>query len=203
MQDKTVDLEFYKSGRAERVLERYDFSDDERKVVEAAVRSAQSSRPRLQIIEKADLILKTVAKTQKPKEIESSDEGLSKETEVTLNMMQFQGDKTEDETLSSSKIPFNIKVMVVVAGVILLITWIEPIYKKMHLFTYSEAVTHCKEMGKTLPKSAGDHKVLSNLKDIESAGYWGSSKKVIFPFQGEMPDDGQKHLVLCVDKLYR
>jgi hypothetical protein len=60
------ELEFYKNGSAESVLERFIFNSEEKKLIEDAIRTAKMPKPRMKLIQKADKLLKEVAKNREP-----------------------------------------------------------------------------------------------------------------------------------------
>ncbi len=60
-------LDFFRNGAAERVLERYEFSEQERKLIEDAIRSAKREFPRMKLVKEAEELLKKIAKSRQPK----------------------------------------------------------------------------------------------------------------------------------------
>ena len=61
-----IQLKFYQNGSAEAVLSRFEFSEDEEKLVRSAIQTSKMKKPRMQLIYKVDELLKTVAKTRTP-----------------------------------------------------------------------------------------------------------------------------------------
>ena len=61
-----VELEFYKNGSAKSVLSRFHFTDEETKLIQDAIRTANMDHPRIALIHQADALLKEVAKTREP-----------------------------------------------------------------------------------------------------------------------------------------
>jgi hypothetical protein len=66
MSDNQLELEFYKNGSAKKVLQRYEFTSDEKRLINDAIRTAQKEKPRMLLIRKSDRLLREVAKTRKP-----------------------------------------------------------------------------------------------------------------------------------------
>ena len=64
--EEKLAIEFFKNGSAQRVLGRFAFSEEEKKLVEDAIRTAQRTNPRMKVIYEADAFLKEVVKTRKP-----------------------------------------------------------------------------------------------------------------------------------------
>ncbi len=60
------ELGFYKNGSAQTVLERFKFTDEEKKLVQDAIRTASMPKPRMKLIQEADVLLKEVAKNREP-----------------------------------------------------------------------------------------------------------------------------------------
>ena len=73
-----LELEFYKNGSAESVLNRFVFSEAEEKLVRDAMRTADRPNPRMKLIYEADELLKKVAKTREPIIVESDNEDADK-----------------------------------------------------------------------------------------------------------------------------
>jgi len=59
--NKSPLVDFFRSDAINSVLERFDFTDDERKTIQAAIRSAKKARPNMMLIDKADALLKKYA----------------------------------------------------------------------------------------------------------------------------------------------
>ena len=59
-------IDFYKNGGALKVLNRYEFSDKERKIINRAILSAKRSRPNLTLIKEADAMLQEAINTRAP-----------------------------------------------------------------------------------------------------------------------------------------
>ena len=64
-------LKFYKNGTAEAVLERFMFTEKEKKLIQDAIRTANMPNPRMKLIDEVDELLKDVAKFREPIVIES------------------------------------------------------------------------------------------------------------------------------------
>ncbi len=60
------DIAFFKGNGVHNILKRYEFSEEERKVVSAAILTARKERPDSRIIARADALLKEVAQTREP-----------------------------------------------------------------------------------------------------------------------------------------
>ena len=74
----TPEIAFYRNGGAQKVLARYDFSDTEKEIVQAAMVAARKERPDMRTIQKADALLRMVASTRKPLSREEDQTELTK-----------------------------------------------------------------------------------------------------------------------------
>jgi len=73
-------LKFYKNGTAEAVLERFMFTEKEKKLIQDAIRTANMPNPRMKLIDEVDELLKDVAKFREPIIIEQNDKDAAKAT---------------------------------------------------------------------------------------------------------------------------
>ena len=77
IKDEELRIAFYKNGGAENVLERFEFTQEEEKLIRDAIRTAKMPNPRMKLIDKVDEFLEDVAKHREP--ISSIEEGNSSE----------------------------------------------------------------------------------------------------------------------------
>ena len=59
-------IDFYKNGGAQKVLNRYEFTDEERRLINKAILSAKRPRPNLALIKEADAMLQEVVSLRQP-----------------------------------------------------------------------------------------------------------------------------------------
>ena len=58
-------IDFYKTG-VHSVLKRYEFSPEEKEIIQAAILTARKPQPNMKLIEKADALLKRISETRQP-----------------------------------------------------------------------------------------------------------------------------------------
>ena len=64
---------FYRDGTIESVLMRYEFSEEEKKIIQAAILTSKKEQPSISIIDRADKLLQTVSSSRAPKQVEMVD----------------------------------------------------------------------------------------------------------------------------------
>jgi len=57
------EIAFYKGNAVHDILRRFKFGDDEKSIINVAIRTSKSKTPSMKIIQKAGLLLKDIAKT--------------------------------------------------------------------------------------------------------------------------------------------
>ena len=57
-------IEFYKSAAVHTVLKRYEFTDDEKRVIHAAIVTAKKENTDIRLIDKSDALLRMVASSR-------------------------------------------------------------------------------------------------------------------------------------------
>ena len=82
------DIAFYRNGSAQKVLERFDFSEEEVELINSAIRTANMTHPRMKIIHESNALLKEVAKTREPILATSNDTILT-EANVKMSTMRL------------------------------------------------------------------------------------------------------------------
>jgi len=101
IEQEELELNFYKNGTAEDVLKRFVFSQEEEKLVRDAIRTSKMQKPRMVLIQKADELLREIAKTRNPIEPTHKTD-LSTETLMNMEMANFKKEKIPE----TKPIPF-------------------------------------------------------------------------------------------------
>ena len=81
-------ITFFKGNGVRNILKRYEFSEEERKIINAAILTARKEQPDSRIMARADALLKEVAQTRKP--LEGEEEVKSEEEVLALFEMYKQ-----------------------------------------------------------------------------------------------------------------
>ena len=97
------EIEFYRSNAVHTVLNRYDFSEDEKKIIQAAIVTAKRKNPNMALIVKSDALLKMVATSREPIK--------EKETKESVKN-RIRAESQYSHTMAKSKYDWNIKPMV-------------------------------------------------------------------------------------------
>ncbi len=90
-------IAFYKGNAVRKILERYEFSEAERKVINAAILTARKEKPDYSRIVRADALLNEVAKTRTPIQNEEAVE-LDADTIAAFDMMKLEYSQHKEET---------------------------------------------------------------------------------------------------------
>ncbi|MBT5934187.1 hypothetical protein [Sulfurimonas sp.] len=99
-----LELEFYKNGSADAVLNRFTFSEKEEKLVRDAMRTAQLANPRMKLIRDADELLREVAKTREAI-VPNEKTKVSAEDIAKLELLRLSATKKQVEEGFDNKMP--------------------------------------------------------------------------------------------------
>ena len=97
-----LELEFYRNGLADNVLQRFKFSEKEEKLICDAIRTANMSNPRMQLIHKANELLREVTKTREPIRQEKKTR-VSAEVVAHIELLKLNTAKRQKEQASIDK----------------------------------------------------------------------------------------------------
>ena len=105
-------IAFYKGQGIQDVLKRFEFTQDEQKKIDDAIRTSQLLNPRVKLINEVDKFLKEVAKTRQPKQSKVEIE-TKISTEWNLKMALLEAKKEEIVLKKDSlKIKFGVIVFI-------------------------------------------------------------------------------------------
>ncbi len=189
-------IDFYKDGAVHTVLKRYSFTDDERKVIHAAIVTAKRDKPNMLVIQKADDLLKFVTKSQDP----ATTEDFKMDNASLLEMAKYQGKKEK-----KGDFPWIIALVILqVIGIIIINQYVfdDADTEPPKLYTFSEANTLCLNQGKVLPLTSRDAPGYMDIpNELNALGYWTADQKVFYNLAigYGMKADGKKHYAVCVD----
>ena len=200
MTNDELEVAFYKGSAVHDVLKRFKFSDDENKVITAAIITSRKQTPDMKIIAKADELLKEVAKSREPikptAKTEVSAEALAKMEAISIK--QKYRDTEYTKSLNNSK-----GLIILLVGVLLAFTAYKIFYKKTDFtntpITFEKAKSICKEQDKVLPLTDFDFLEIKIQSPRGGVGYWNSDGKIYYNLA--MPlidDDKQTHYARCV-----
>ncbi len=188
------EIDFYRSDTVHTVLKRYDFSEDEKKIIQSAIVTAKRDKPNIKLIHKADILLKSVTESQDPVEMEK----FQMDKKSLRGMTRIKWKREE------KKFPWIITLLVIqVVGVFILNYYMaNNKIESPKLYSFQEAETLCKTQGKVLPLTEQDAPRYTGIpNELNVLGYWTADKKVIYNITVgyEKQDDGKKHYAVCVD----
>lgn len=205
--EEKLTIEFFKNGSARRVLKRFIFNEEEKKLVEDAIRTAQRANPRMKLVYEADELLKKVAKTRTPI---ASDTKTSRIEEAKIS---FVSEQIEAERRREYRpTPFYLSPAFIVPMTGLVITAILNHY--MHtrddpekLYTYEGAKEYCSKKNAVLPLWITDLPATRHpLRSYK--GFWTADGKIIYDqeyvvatgIEKADPKIGEKYYAVCVEE---
>ncbi len=208
-------IDFYRTDAVHTILKRYEFNDNEKKIIHAAILTTKRNNPNMVIVEKADALLKMITSSRAPIVIEEDiDELALKKGASKLKMADYPQPETKffKKPVDKSTIAL---VGVLVWGALILtgnqiigdhISISPKIVKNgakgyPKLYTFKEAQKLCSEQDKVLPLTVNDAEDFLGMPDERNTqGYWSSKGKVIYNLaQGYGDDITKKYYVVCVD----
>ena len=216
MNKEKVQIDFYRTSAVHSVLKRYEFTEDEKKVIHAAIRTAVTKHPNMQLIAKADALLNEIASSREPikQEVDPTELVKAKARAAivdthTKRVKAEQGSKGLGLTLLAVIIPGLIVAVVYKYAMNdesrfsnLVGSSYSPM-KEPPKLSFAEAKAYCTEKKKLLPMTFEDApNQLEIPNEYNNEGYWRANGEVIYniaKYYGERPElDTQKHYVLCV-----
>ena len=208
-------IDFYRTSAVHTILKRYEFNDNEKKIVHAAILTTKRDNPNMVLIEKSDALLKMVT-SSRPSIVteEDIDELALKKGASKLKMADYPQPETKffKKPVDKSTIAL---VSVLVWGALVLtanqimgdhVSLSPKIVKNgaegyPELYTFTEAQKLCSEKNKVLPLTVNDAEDFLGMPDERNTqGYWSNKGEVIYNLAKGYGDKiEQKHYVVCVD----
>ena len=199
-------IQFYRTDAVHTILKRYDFTNEEKRVITAAILTAKKEKPNMTLINKADKLLQEITATQTPHNDEVDKTEIAKGQARAVIVDSHIKRVREDGGGSGWNIEYG-AITVAIASVIFY-GYIHFAYSgdnaRKKLETFAEAQAYCREQGKVLPLTFDDSPDHLQIPDeYNHQGYWRANGGVIYNMISmgitDKPD-GKKHYVLCVDK---
>ena len=194
------------------VLKRYEFSDAEKKIIQAAIVTAKRKNPNMALIDKSDALLKMVAASREAIAVEV-DELETKKSLSAVKMAEYKKIETSffRKPLEESSIYLYSMLVWAVLAVTLnyflgspsteVRTFANGAEGHLKLYTFDDAQKLCSEKGKVLPLTIDDAIEFLGAPDpINAQGFWSANKGVLYNVAQVYGNEGaQKHYVVCVD----
>lgn len=201
-----LEIAFYKGDAVHRILKRFEFSDDEKRIIRAAILTSRKDSPNMRSIAAANKLLENVAKTREPIKTPES-ERVTPEAIVKMEAMAFK-EQMREKSLSEESSRFfrldsKLSIAIVIALLIALYMYKNTYKKYTHIIkpvTYEEAYKLCQDKSQLLPLTYKDlDKEMRELNKKSEVGYWTEDRKIAHTLtQAFTSDDGKKHYVKCV-----
>jgi len=179
-------LEFYKNGLAERVLKRYEFSEEEQELIHSAIKTAKMKHPRMQVVEEADALLKEVAKSREVIYHEPIDQESAAKALALTTAPYF----------SRHRLPFWVWPLLIIL-IIATSNIYHMVKDRFYEYSFQEAKAYCHSEGMVLPK---------DIEALRSSGFemrqdtqlWAADGTVLEYLKGNVPHTKERYHVRCV-----
>ena len=209
---KNPKIEFYKTGVFS-VLKRYDFSQEEKQVINAAILTAKKKTPNMALIDKSDTLLKQITSKHKPKDAPLNKTDIVK---MTANAQaNYRSTRAKNERVVASHGKYALMWTFVGAIVISFLTaqvmkanqpnWYIEDYG---LHTYEEAQKICRDDQSTFPtaelvnKVYDESDILTRISQYrKNEAYWvnGGNVYSIRDSESTVPNEDKKYQTRCYD----
>jgi len=195
------DVQFYRGSAVHEYVKKLNLRDAEKKIVDAAIATAQAENPNLALIQESDALLNKIAEEKRTvkKAAPVNEKDLAKAI-ADVNMLKYKAPPSSFTTPRESNATFRwvsgLLVGAVVAGIVS--------YAMDHQgkYTYEEAVEKCSEKNQVLPITIADF-VDSGYRFGQPAEFWTAKGTLMISqaWQVEQADPNSAgYSYICVDK---
>ena len=191
-------IELYRTKAIYDLLKRYQFSEEQKNAIYAAVATAKRDKPNMPLIDKADEILKEVSSDNPATTIRIvSGKAQANEQEHTQVFKSRNSSDKQVEPSLTLKMALSILLSIILYGAF----YYNDHRERGH--TFQEAQEVCEQEGKTLPLTRGDFVVDHKLIGMPGP-FWTADGEIIEPtlmwekHPPKSPD--AKYLTFCVDQ---
>jgi hypothetical protein len=170
-------LDFYRTDAVHTVLKRYEFSKNEKKIIQDAILTTKRNIPNMKAIEKADALLKMVSSSRVAihKEEYIDDKGIAKAIAHT-NMKKYKAPQSSFTIPRKSNATNRFVSGFVVSVVVMAI--VSYAMKHQGKYTYQEAVEKCANKNQVLPLTMNDF-FDSGYRFGQPAEFWTADGKLM------------------------
>ena len=194
-------IDFYRTNAVHTVLNRYQFNENEQKIVEEAILTSKCNIPNMKAIEKADALLKMISSSREPihKEEDIDDKSIAKAVAQT-NMKKYKAPQSAwTKPIESNKSSYSLQFRVM--GAFVLIAIVSYLTKHNDGYTINEARQACQEKNEVLPLTIDDF-IDSNYNFRQPSFFWLADGKVMMSNTWEKKDATNKegYSFICVSE---
>ncbi len=194
------DIQFYRGSAVHEYVKKLHMSEAEKKIVDAAIATAQTEDPNLIFIQESDTLLNKITEEKRTiKATQASDKELSKAI-ADVNMTKYKAPPSSFTAPRESNATYRwVSGLLVSAVVVAIVSYAMDHQGK---FTYQEAVEKCNEKNQVLPITIADF-VDSGYRFGQPAEFWTANGTLMISqaWQTEQADpDSAGYSYICVDK---
>lgn len=198
---KEQDIQFYRGEAVQEFLKKLDLSVEEKKHIQAAIKTAKSDEADISLIVKADKMIDAAQKRGKTGTSQFSSKE-AKKSIATIELMKLKQEKKVGAPILS-RMTMGTKTTIVIALVLGAVVYIRDHSPGNSTFTFTEAQEYCAEQGKLLPLTLEDDpQHLLNLYALEGKAYWSAKGGLLYNMDVGRQSYAKdaKHYVICVDE---
>ena len=195
---KDPKIEFYRGDAVHNVLKRYVFSDDEKRIIQAAILTAKRDKPNMLLINKADTLLKECAANRQEQPTPAEETINTAKAIAQAKLAQYK-EPNPWTAPRKANAPMRWAYGLVTAAILYAILG----YAMKHHGKYShiEAQEKCQEKGQVLPLTLGDF-FDSGYRFGQPTEFWLADGQVMSPHIGRAhaPEDEDGYSYICVNE---
>lgn len=209
------EIDFYRSNAVQTVLKRYELSNAEKKVIQAAIITSKREKPNMELIDKADALLKECAAMRVPKR-EEIDSTQTAKSIAKIKMGQYHQKKGSIWRDPMDKSTQMFATVLAVGSMMVTINYFvgndvssvinsTSSSKDTHTYTFEEAKQSCVKESKVLPLTVYDL-INGEQRLISYAEYWLDNRQVasieeaMSTGTSHTAKNEQKYLFTCIRK---
>jgi len=213
--EESQEVEFYRGTSVQQMIQGDRLTEDEKKIVRAAILTARKDKPNMVLIREADSLLKEIAKTRETTEPTVDVKVISPKAILSLEKMKYDQTArstniaiTEEVRDNAAKNGYKIPLTAMITFFVVKFIYETFIYQEVPLYTFTEAKQICSQQGKVLPsdRNGGTDKLLKQTAR-NHLEYWAEDGRIFSQgtffnrFNDLNQQDGEKHYVVCVDEI--
>lgn len=193
------DVQFYRGSAVHEYVKKLSMSDAEKKVVNAAIATAQTKNPNLALIQESDALLNKIAEEKRTVKVtQVSDKDLARAV-ADVNMSKYKAPPSSFTAPRESNATYRwVSGLLVVAVVAAIVSYAMDHQGK---YTYQEAIDKCSEKNQVLPITIADF-VDSGYRFGQPAEFW-TAKGTLMVSQAwsihQANPDSAGYSYICVD----
>lgn len=200
MTSKEQDIQFYRGNAVHEYVKKMRLNDAEKKIVDAAIATAQTKKPNLALIQESDTLLNKIVEERRTAKAPQVNEKEFARAVADANMSKYKSPPSSFTTPRESNATFRWVSGLLVGAV--LVAVLSYAMEHQGKYTYQEAVEKCSEKKQVLPLTIADF-VDSGYRFGQAAEFW-TAKGTLMLSQAwsvhQADPDSAGYSYICVDE---